>query len=336
MSVDVRPTSCSRTPSSRRSAGSSPATTYPFTLTVKNYGATPRPNAVVTLTAPDCDHAHRPGRRASGRDRQRQHPDLERRHGRRRRRHAPARATKSLVVEAQADSLGQDPQIVWKDLSTDRRRSPTPVPARRSRRASHGPKVIPPGGGYETARYGDRPFPVVPVDYFDRAHDAGHSARERSTARSTTPAIEGSTFNLYQEMSYGQLFPHGTVPSDGVASRRLGLRPGLQLHAERAQPEHLPRDHQREPPGRPLPDALRRADRATAGTSCPATTDYYGDDSNGSALIGARGRRRRAAGHRLAPAGRPARRSTTPPRSPIRRSTTPTTTPTRTASSTSS
>ena len=29
---------------------------------------------------------------------------------------------------------------------------------------SHGPKVIPPTGGFETARYGDKPFPIVPVD----------------------------------------------------------------------------------------------------------------------------------------------------------------------------
>ena len=37
--------------------------------------------------------------------------------------------------------------------------------------ASHGPKVIPPRETFDTARYGDRPFPVVPVDCFDRKHE---------------------------------------------------------------------------------------------------------------------------------------------------------------------
>src|SRR4051812_27036029 len=46
---------------------------------------------------------------------------------------------------------------------------------------SHGPKVIPPGGGLQTARYGDRPFPVVPVDYRDRKHAAGSTAGKPAT-----------------------------------------------------------------------------------------------------------------------------------------------------------
>ena len=32
------------------------------------------------------------------------------------------------------------------------------------------------------------------------------------------PTFPGSTFNLYQEMSYGQLFPQGSVPSAGTAT----------------------------------------------------------------------------------------------------------------------
>ena len=83
--------------------------------------------------------------------------------------------------------------------------------------ASHGPKVIPPNGTYETARYGDRPFPVVPAAYRDRAQLPANSGEDLVTAIND-PANPGSTFNLFQEMSYGQLFPHGTVPSAGIAT----------------------------------------------------------------------------------------------------------------------
>ena len=68
--------------------------------------------------------------------------------------------------------------------------------------------MIPPGGGFETARYGDRPFPVVPVDYSDRAHDVAASTASKLASKINDPANPGSTFNLYQEISYGQLFPH--------------------------------------------------------------------------------------------------------------------------------
>jgi len=78
--------------------------------------------------------------------------------------------------------------------------------------------VIPPAGGFETARYGDRPFPVVPVDYSDRAHDVAASTASKLASKINDPATPGSTFNLYQEISFGQLFPHATVPSDGVTT----------------------------------------------------------------------------------------------------------------------
>ena len=77
--------------------------------------------------------------------------------------------------------------------------------------------MIPPKATFDTARYGDRPFPVVPVDYLDRKHDTTHTGDKLATVINS-PGYEGSTFNLYQEMSYGQLFPNGTVPSAGIAT----------------------------------------------------------------------------------------------------------------------
>jgi M6 family metalloprotease-like protein len=143
--------------------------------------------------------------------------------------------------------------------------------------------VIPPGGGYETARYGDRPFPVVPVDFSDRAHGPSSSADKLAT-KINDPDTPGSTFNLYQEMSYGQLFPHGTVPSDGIATAGWDYEPGFSFTENRLEPDTcrgvtnamLPIHRQLQP------------ERIRDGWyQLPGSTDYYGDDSKGSALIGA-------------------------------------------------
>jgi immune inhibitor A len=121
----------------------------------------------------------------------------------------------TLVAGGQADTLIDDPEVVWKDLSTTATLTYEGGPEVTSK--SHGPKVIPPGEQYDTARYGDRPFPVVPVDYFDRKHE-GHHTGEALANKINSPDVVGSTFNLYQEMSFGQLFPNGTVPSSAFAS----------------------------------------------------------------------------------------------------------------------
>ncbi len=197
---------------------------------------------------------------------------------------------RTLVVEAKAKTLGQDPQIVWKNLSSTATLTYTGGPTRR-RRTSHGPKVIPPTATYDTARYGDRPVPGRP----------GRLPRPRARAP-TTPASgsrdddqlartsPGSTFNLYQEMSYGQLFPHGTVPSAGIATAGWDVHgsPASQFTEARSPSQHLPRRHAtarrcRTPTGTPL-----YAERINDGWyQLPGDTDYYGGDANGSALIGA-------------------------------------------------
>ena len=199
-----------------------PGDKYPFTLTVANYGATPILNSVVTVTAPDATTLTDPDGSGttvtvSGNTLTWNAGTVDAIAGT-----PPVPGEKSLVVEAQADGLGQDPQVVWKDLSTTASLTYTGAGSEITS-VSHGPKVIPPFGGYETARYGDRPFPVVPVDYFDRAHDAAASGSDLLDGKINDPANEGSTFNLYQEMSYGQLFPNGTVPSDGIAAGGLDV-----------------------------------------------------------------------------------------------------------------
>ena len=191
---------------------------------------------------------------------------------------------RTLVVTAQAASLGDDPEVVWKDLSTTATLSYDGGPAGITS-STHGPKVIPPNGGFETARYGDKPFPIVPVEYVDLERQSNADFDNDSEKLDTVvndPGFAGSTFNLYQEMSYGQLFPQGSVPSAGIATATFsGYGPGFERFTtpDRTDPEN---------------GACRGATTAeTPGVigspafdtriqdgwyQLPGTTEYYGGD----------------------------------------------------------
>ena len=134
--------------------------------------------------------------------------------------------TATLVVEARAKKTTEDPRIVWKDVSTTATMTYDGGSALRS--TTRGPKVIPPTGGFETARYGDKPFPIIPVDFLDRKHKTRHSGDELAKVVNSKD-YEGSTYNLYQEMSFGQLHPFGSVPSVGVASKNFDYAPGFEF-----------------------------------------------------------------------------------------------------------
>ena len=186
---------------------------------------------------------------------------------------------RSLVLESQADTLTQDPKIVWKDLSSTA--TLTVGGTTSDTQDSHGPKAIPPSETYDTARYGDRPFPVVPVDYLDRKHQADNSGDELATVINS-PDLEGSTFNLFQEMSLGQLFPNGTVPSAGLASAGFDYEPGFDFTALDPQGTCHGATVGEDGAGTPL-----YGERIKDGFyQLPGSTDYYGDDKYGSAVIG--------------------------------------------------
>ena len=192
---------------------------------------------------------------------------------------------KTLLVKARAKTTKQDPRVVWKNLS-----SKAKLRYRGHRRpiksTSHGPKVIPPNKTFDTARYGDRPFPVVPVDYFDRKHAAEHSGQKLAKVINS-PKKAGSTFNLFQENSYEQLFPHGTVPSAGIATADFNVKwksdrykeGGFQF-TELAPSGTCRGTTQKDAAGTPL-----YAERIQDGWyQMPGTTDYYGDDQAGTAI----------------------------------------------------
>ena len=212
----------------------------------------------------------------------------------------PAGGTKTLILESTAKTTGQLPTIVWRDLSTTATLTTgagsTPV-------TSHGPKVIPPGGAYDTARYGDRPFPVIPVEYQDRAYAADHTGEQLEEVIND-PAKAGSTYNLYQEMSLGQLFPDGTVPSAGLATSGFtGTDTEGQVYAPsdfaftKLSDATLDQtlntctgvtfgDSADLPTGPAWGTPLYQ-DRVTNGVyNLPGTTGYYGQDGNGSAVLG--------------------------------------------------
>ncbi len=180
--------------------------------------------------------------------------------------------------------MSHDPEVVWKDLSTTATLTYTGYSGAAITSSTHGPKVIPPQGGFETARYGDKPFPIVPVEFVDLERQSNATWDNDSEKLDTVvndPGFVGSTFNLYQEMSYGQLFPQGSVPSAGIASATFsGYEPGYDF----TQPDRTD----------PTNAACRGATTAeTPGVigspafdtrvqdgwyQLPGTTEYYGGD----------------------------------------------------------
>ena len=192
-----------------------PGDTYPFRVLVKNYSAQARSGAVVTVPIVDGTTFESATPTSGSGTASISSGVVTWNVGSVPAASADGPAVKTLVVQAKADTLSQDPRIVWKSISSTANLTYTGGPAGLSD-TSQGPKVIPPSPLFDTARYGYRPFPVVPVDFRDRKHTNSHSG-ERLAAVINSPDLPGSTYNLYQEMSYGQLFPHGTVPAAATA-----------------------------------------------------------------------------------------------------------------------
>ena len=259
-----------------------PGEGYPFRVLVHNTTATPVTGATVSIPAPDGVvflHANDPA--ATVDDAQISWHPAGLAGGT-----AAAPSSATLVVEARAKGLGEDPQIVWKNLSTAATLTYAGGPAGGVTSITHGPKVIPPDPAYDTARYGDRPFPVVPVAYVDRAPEQAGSA-QLLAKKLNDPATPGSTFNLYQELSFGQLFPQAAIPSAGIASAGFEYEPGFEFTTLDpatvntcaggvtfgSVPELI---------GSPLyPNRI-----VDGWYQLPGTTAYYGSDGNGSAIIG--------------------------------------------------
>jgi immune inhibitor A len=188
---------------------------------------------------------------------------------------------RTLVLEAEADTLTEDPEVVWKNVSSTATLTLGGTPQDVTSE-SRGPRVIPESAKYDTARYGDRPFPVVPVDYRDRKHQPTNSGDELSDVINS-PEIEGSTFNLFQEISLGQLFPNGTVPSAGIAAEGFDYEPGFDFTSADPQGTCTGLTTGSDLAGTPLhPNRIK-----DGFYQLPGDTAYYGGDRFGSAIVGA-------------------------------------------------
>jgi M6 family metalloprotease-like protein len=247
-----------------------PGETYPSRVIVRNTSPLTVTGATVTVTAPEGSTILQAGTTAVGGSTYTWQVGS-----------LAAGATRTLVLESRAADLAELPTIVWRDLSTT---AEVGLDSATTTVTSHGPKVIPPGSEFDTARYGDRPFPVVPVAYTDRDHIAHDSTLDEVI---NDPSYEGSTFNLFQEMSLGQLHPEGTVPSTGKATGDFAYGPGFPFST--VQPGQTCTggatyaDSPIPAQGTPLyPERIQQG-----VYQLPGNTAYYGADANGSALAGA-------------------------------------------------
>lgn len=200
-------------------------------------------------------------------------------------------ASGRILIHARALGLDEDPEIIWKDISATAKLSATvgglvqpEVTAR-----TMGPKVT----TLRTARYGERPFPVVMVQYQDirRCNGPGDPYPECTgdhTAQALDAAVNSRTsgrslWQLYHDMSFGQLSPIGSVrPAVGSTSKPFdptynhkfstltpsGLCTGQTLAVAKGTPLY--------------------PNRVEGGWYVlPGTQGYYGADKTGHALLGA-------------------------------------------------
>ncbi|CAN5354100.1 hypothetical protein BH11ACT8_BH11ACT8_10010 [soil metagenome] len=194
-----------------------------------------------------------------------------------------AKKSATLVLVSKTKTLKQLPTLVWRDLST---KAELKVGRKRSRATSHGPRVIPPSDIYNTARYGDRPFPVVPLQYTDRTYAGNHSG-EGLAEVINGKGFKGSTFNLYQEMSLKQLYPNGDVPSAGIATADFDYRPGFPFTGIDPTNVNTCTGVTLADSPIPLEGTPAYPERITDGVyNLPGTTAWYGSDANGSAVVG--------------------------------------------------
>lgn len=267
-----------------------PGDTYPFRLFVKNFRSAPESNAVVTVPVVDgTTFTMATPVNGSGTCVVNGGGGITWNIGPVAGAGPGGPTIKTCVVLALADTTAQDVQIVWKNLSSTATLTYTggPVPSLTS--TSHGPKVIPERATFDTARYGDRPFPVVPVDYFERKHDDTHTG-DGLSAKINSADIAGSTFNLYQEMSYGQLFPHGTVPSTGIgtAGWNVDWKGDRYTDNQFQFTSLMPQGTCKGNTYKGFTGTAVLPERIVNGWyQMPGDTEYYGGDRFGSALVGA-------------------------------------------------
>jgi M6 family metalloprotease-like protein len=207
-----------------------------------------------------------------------------------------------IVVSARAASLEQDPEVIWKDLST------TAVLAAGTdtySSATNGPRVT----TKASARFGDRPFPVVNVQYADVTHCTGagapfpectrdHSVAELDALMNSRDLGRTSVWQHFNDISLGQLNPQGTVSAAGKTT--VPFAGAGQHKFARQVPAGTCEGVSRAGPAQPQGTGVDNSGAGGAdGTPAyanrivdgwyqlPGTQAFYGSDKYGSGLAGA-------------------------------------------------
>ncbi|MBT8135622.1 MAG: tandem-95 repeat protein [Gammaproteobacteria bacterium] len=199
-----------------------------------------------------------------------------------------------IIVRARANDLTQTPTMVWRDLSASATLSFNAPSATASIASSTlGPKAL---KDHETARFGVRKFPLVMVEYQDVTHCTGvgqpfpectgdHTAVKLDHAVNSRTSGE-SMWQLFQEMSFGQLSPEGQVgPMPNTPN--TAYTPGYNYKWSTLAPAGTCAGATTAPPtgeGVPLSPRGRIED---GWYVLPGTQNYYGQDSTGHGAVGA-------------------------------------------------
>lgn len=198
--------------------------------------------------------------------------------------------TGQIVVEARAKTLTEDPEVIWKDVSADVTLAvgvQGPLPAK-----THGPKVA----TLESAVYGDRPFPVVMVQYQDVKHctapgDPFPECTGNHTAAALDTSINSRTtgksvWQLYQDESFGQLYPDGRVsPAPNSPDTPFASTPAYPYKWSVLSPQGACTGTTLAPPtGSGAPLYLNRIEGGWY--LLPGTQGYYGADKTGHGAVG--------------------------------------------------
>lgn len=207
-----------------------------------------------------------------------------------------------IVIEARAKDLDEDPEVIWKDVSADA--ALTVVPNATVTARSRGPHVT----TLSSARFGDRPFPVVNVQYADVSHCTGAGTPlPECTGNNTASELDdlinsrtsgNSVWQHFNDISLGKLNPIGTVSASGKTTVPFG---GIGQHKfARLAPAGTCGGTTRAGPPQPQGQGVDGAGKGGAdGTptypnriengwyTLPGTQAYYGSDKYGHGIGGA-------------------------------------------------
>lgn len=200
-----------------------------------------------------------------------------------------------IVVNARAATLVEDPEVIWKKISAT---AELLADGQTYSSMTNGPRVT----ELESAKFGDRPFPVINVQYQDVKHCTapGVPFSECLNAHPVSKVDEvmnsrtsgRSVWQHYNDISLGQLNPQGTVAAAGKGT--VPFTGSGQHKFARLAPNGACTGATQAGPGADGAGTGGQDGRATylnriedGWYLLPGTQTFYGSDRSGHALAGA-------------------------------------------------